>query len=40
MTSNMQARLAQLAAEVAVMPVADDRAPEEIAGCDDIGLPR
>ena len=36
----MRARLAQLAAEVAVMPVADDRAPEEIIGYDDIGLPR
>ena len=29
----------QLAAEVAVMPVADNRAPEEIVGYDDIGLP-
>lgn len=40
MISNMRARLAQLAAEVAVMPIADDRPPDEIVGYDDIGLPR
>ena len=39
MISNMRTRLAQLAAEVAAMPVADDRKPEEIIGYDDIGLP-
>lgn len=37
---NMRARLARLAADVAAMPVADDRAPEEIIGYDDSGLPR
>jgi hypothetical protein len=39
MISDMRARLAQLAAEVAVMPVVDSRTPEEIVGYDDIGLP-
>lgn len=40
MISDMRTRLAQLAAEVAVMPIADERAPEEIIGYDDAGLPR
>jgi hypothetical protein len=40
MINDMRARLMQLAAEVAVMPVADNRTPEEIVGYDDIGLPR
>ncbi len=39
MISDMRARLARLAAEVAAMPVVDSRAPEEIVGYDDIGLP-
>jgi len=38
--ANMRARLARLAADVAVMRVADDRAPEQIIGYDDAGLPR
>jgi antitoxin VapB len=37
---SMRARLARLAADVATMPVVDDRAPEEIIGYDDSGLPR
>jgi antitoxin VapB len=37
---SMRARLARLAADVAVLPVADSRAPEEITGYDDAGLPR
>jgi antitoxin VapB len=37
---SMRARLARLAADVAAMPVADDRTPEEIVGYDDSGLPR
>ena len=32
--------IARLAADVAVLPVADDRAAEEIIGYDDNGLPR
>ena len=38
--ANMRTRLARLAADVAAMPVADTRAPEEIIGYDDAGLPR
>lgn len=38
--ASMRARLARLAADVAVLPVADSRAPEEIIGYDDAGLPR
>lgn len=38
--ASMQTRLARLAADVATMPVADDRAPDEIVGYDDDGLPR
>jgi antitoxin VapB len=37
---SMRARLARLAADVAAMPVADARTPEEIVGYDDSGLPR
>jgi hypothetical protein len=40
MISNLRARLTQLAAEVAALPVADDRTPEEIIGYDETGLPR
>jgi len=39
-TASMRNRLARLAADVATMPVADDRAPDEIVGYDDDGLPR
>jgi antitoxin VapB len=39
-TASMRIRLARLAADVATMPVADDRAPDEIVGYDDDGLPR
>src|SRR5271165_2694285 len=38
--ASMRARLARLAADVAVLPVAESRAPEEIIGYDDAGLPR
>jgi antitoxin VapB len=38
--ASMRARLARLAADVATLPVADSRAPEEIIGYDDAGLPR
>ena len=38
--ASMRTRLAQLAADVAAMGVADDRTPEEIIGYDDAGLPR
>lgn len=37
---SMSTRLARLAADVAALPVADDRAPEQIIGYDDTGLPR
>lgn len=37
-TQGLARRLAQLTAEVAAMPVADDRTPEEIIGYDDDGL--
>lgn len=39
MIISMREQLARLAAEVAAMPVADDRTPEEIIGYDDLGLP-
>jgi antitoxin VapB len=39
-TASMRTRLARLAADVAAMPVADERTPEEIVGYDDNGLPR
>jgi antitoxin VapB len=38
--ASMRTRLARLAADVASMPVADDRVPDEIIGYDDNGLPR
>jgi antitoxin VapB len=38
--TSMRTRLMRLAADVAVLPVADDRTPEEIIGYDDAGLPR
>jgi antitoxin VapB len=38
--ASMRTRLTRLAADVAAMPVADDRTPEEIVGYDDDGLPR
>jgi antitoxin VapB len=38
--ASMRTRLARLAADVAVLRVADDRTPEEIIGYDDTGLPR
>jgi antitoxin VapB len=38
--ASMRTRLARLAADVATMPVADDRTPDEIVGYDDDGLPR
>jgi antitoxin VapB len=37
---SMKSRLARLAADVATLRVADSRAPEEIIGYDDMGLPR
>ena len=36
---SMRTRLARLAADVAVLPVADNRRPEDILGYDDAGLP-
>ncbi len=38
--ASMKTQLARLAAHVAALPVADDRAPEEIIGNDHTGLPR
>ncbi len=38
--ATMTSRLARLAADVAALPVADDRAPEEIIDYDDSGVPR
>lgn len=38
--ASMRTRLARLAADVAALPVADSRAPDEIIGYDDAGLPR
>jgi antitoxin VapB len=37
--AGMRQRLARLAADVAALPVADARAPEEMIGYDDAGLP-
>ena len=37
--ASMRLRLARLAADVAALPVADDRAPEDIIGYNDAGLP-
>jgi antitoxin VapB len=39
-SATMRTRLSRLAADVATMPVADGRTPEEIIGYDDNGLPR
>ena len=36
----MSTRLRRLAADVAALPVADNRTPAEIIGYDDTGLPR
>jgi antitoxin VapB len=38
--ASMRTRLARLAADVATMPLTDDRTPDEIVGYDDDGLPR
>ena len=38
--ASMRTRLRRLAADVAALPVADPRTPEEIIGYDDVGLPR
>ena len=38
--ASMGARLTRLAEDVAALPAADSRAPEEIIGYDDAGLPR
>ena len=38
--ASMRTRLARLAADVAALPVADGRTPEEIIGYGDSGLPR
>jgi antitoxin VapB len=38
--ASMRRRLARLAADVAALPIADDRPPEDIIGYDDAGLPR
>jgi transcriptional regulator with XRE-family HTH domain len=38
--ASMRTRLARLAADVAALPVADTRPPEEIIGYDETGLPR
>ncbi len=38
--ATMRARLARLAADVALLPIADGRVPEEIVGYDESGLPR
>jgi antitoxin VapB len=37
--ASMRVRLARLAADVAALPVADGRTPEDIIGYDDAGLP-
>jgi antitoxin VapB len=36
----IKARLERLAADVAAMPISDDRTPEAIIGYDDSGVPR
>lgn len=38
--ATMTSRLARLAADVAALPVADPRTPEEIIDYDDAGLPQ
>jgi antitoxin VapB len=38
--ASMSKRLKRLAADVAAVPIADNRTPEEIIGYDDAGLPR
>ena len=38
--TSMRTRLARLAADVAAMPVLDNRTPEEIVGYGEDGLPR
>lgn len=38
--ASMRARLKRLAADVAGLPAADQRTPEEIIGYDSTGLPR
>ena len=38
--ASMRTRLTRLAADVATLPVTDDRTPDEIIGYDDDGLPR
>lgn len=38
--ASIHRRLARLAADVASLPVADDRTPDEVIGYDDAGLPR
>ena len=38
--ASMKTRLKRLAADVAALPVADRRTPEEIIGYGDAGLPR
>lgn len=39
-SASMRRRLALLAADVATLPVADDRTPDQIIRYDDAGLPR
>jgi antitoxin VapB len=38
--ATMRMRLARLAADVAELPIADARGPEDIIGYNDAGLPR
>lgn len=38
--ASMRTRLRRLASDVAALGIADNRAPEEIIGYDDSGLPR
>ncbi len=38
--ASMSSRLKRLAADAVALPVADDRAPEDIIDYDDAGLPR
>jgi antitoxin VapB len=38
--ASMRTRLRRLASDVAALRIADNRAPEEIIGYDDSGLPR
>ncbi len=39
-SATIRRRLARLAADVATLPVSDDRTPDEIIDYDDAGLPR